>query len=86
MVKVLAENVHCTTPLQQRLLPTLISIFQASPDKVPPGLPAVSTLSIHNTSTIVYIDVHVCKPSNLFVSCKLRYICEMEELWKVHVI
>ncbi|CAI9717889.1 importin-9-like isoform X1 [Octopus vulgaris] len=42
MVKVLAENAHCTAPLQQRLLPTLISIFQASPDKVPPGLPAAA--------------------------------------------
>lgn len=42
MVGVLAENAQVTLPLQQRLLPTLISILQAPPDKVPPGLPAVS--------------------------------------------
>lgn len=42
MVGVLAENAQVTLPLQQRLLPTLISILQAPPDKVPPGLPAAA--------------------------------------------
>ena len=39
--KELAMNDTCMLPLQQRLLPTLASILQASPDKISLGLPAV---------------------------------------------
>lgn len=39
--KELAGNESCIGPVEQRLLPTLVSILQ-SPDKVPLGLPAVS--------------------------------------------
>lgn len=38
----LAENEGCMAPLQQRLLPTLVSILQAGQDKVSAGLPSVS--------------------------------------------
>ncbi|KAL3853056.1 hypothetical protein ACJMK2_016638 [Sinanodonta woodiana] len=40
--KELAENESCMGALQQRLLPTLVSILQATSDKVPLGLPSVS--------------------------------------------
>ena len=40
--KELALNEACMVPLQHRLLPTLASILQASPDKISLGLPAVS--------------------------------------------
>ncbi|XP_069141482.1 importin-9-like isoform X2 [Argopecten irradians] len=39
--KVLAANENCIGPLEQRLLPTLVSILQ-SPDKVPVSLPVES--------------------------------------------
>ena len=42
MFKELALNEACMMPLQQRLLPTLVSILQAGPDKVALGLPSVS--------------------------------------------
>ena len=41
--KVLAQNDLCRGPLEERLLPTLVSILQSA-DKVPLGLPVVSTL------------------------------------------
>ncbi|XP_013378770.1 importin-9 isoform X2 [Lingula anatina] len=34
----LSKNSECREPLQQRLLPTLVSILQAAPDKIPMGL------------------------------------------------
>jgi len=37
----LAENETCMGPLQQRLVPTLVSILQAGQDKVAAGLPSV---------------------------------------------
>ncbi|KAL4226818.1 Importin 9 [Mactra antiquata] len=40
--KELAQNDNCMTPLQHRLLPTLISILQAPPEKVAVGLPSVA--------------------------------------------
>ncbi|KAH3881360.1 importin-9-like isoform X2 [Dreissena polymorpha] len=42
MFKELALNEACMLPLQQRLLPTLISILQAGQDKVAVGLPSVA--------------------------------------------
>ncbi|XP_060587837.1 importin-9-like [Ruditapes philippinarum] len=40
--KELALNDSCMGPLQHRLLPTIVSILQASPDKVAVGLPSVA--------------------------------------------
>ncbi|KAL5011617.1 hypothetical protein ScPMuIL_010168 [Solemya velum] len=42
LFKELSSNESCMEPLQQRLLPTLVSILQATSDKVPLGLPAVA--------------------------------------------
>lgn len=39
---VLAKNEHCIVALQQRLLPTLLSILQATSDKLPFGMQSVS--------------------------------------------
>lgn len=40
--KVLSENPACIQPLQQRLVPTLVSILHASVDKIPMGSQAVA--------------------------------------------
>ena len=40
---VLAKNDQCIVSLQQRLLPTLLSILQATTDKLPFGMQSVST-------------------------------------------
>ncbi|KAK2163574.1 hypothetical protein LSH36_77g04009 [Paralvinella palmiformis] len=40
--KVLSENPACIEPLQQRLVPTLVSILHASVDKIPMGSQAVA--------------------------------------------
>jgi len=39
---VLAKNEQCIVPLQQRLLPTLLSVLQATSDKLPFGMQSVS--------------------------------------------
>ena len=51
MFKELALNEACMMPLQQRLLPTLVSILQAGPDKVALGLPSVSKHVEHQLFT-----------------------------------
>lgn len=40
--KELAQIEGCQGPMQMRLIPTLVSIMQAPPDKIPAGLCAVS--------------------------------------------
>lgn len=40
--KELAHIEGCQGPMQMRLIPTLVSIMQAPPDKIPSGLCAVS--------------------------------------------
>lgn len=40
--KELAQIEGCQGPMQMRLIPTLVSIMQAPPDKIPTGLCAVS--------------------------------------------
>ena len=42
LIGVLADNPGCIEPVQQRVLPTIISILQATDDKVPTGLQSVS--------------------------------------------
>lgn len=42
--KELAQIEACQGPMQMRLIPTLVSIMQAPPDKIPFGLCAVSPL------------------------------------------
>ena len=39
---VLAKNERCIVALQQRLLPTLLSVLQATSDKLPFGMQSVS--------------------------------------------
>lgn len=41
--KELAQIEGCQGPMQMRLIPTLVSIMQAPPDKIPSGLCAVSS-------------------------------------------
>lgn len=41
--KELAQIEGCQGPMQTRLIPTLVSIMQAPPDKIPSGLCAVSS-------------------------------------------
>ena len=40
--RVLSENSACQAPVQTRLIPTLTSILQAPPDKIPNGMQGVS--------------------------------------------
>lgn len=40
--KELSQIEACQGPMQMRLIPTLVSIMQAPPDKIPAGLCAVS--------------------------------------------
>ncbi|XP_064607438.1 importin-9-like [Liolophura sinensis] len=42
IIKVLSENEGCRQLLQQRLVPTLISIIQAPSDRIPVGLPPIA--------------------------------------------
>lgn len=44
--KELAQIEGCQGPMQMRLIPTLVSIMQAPPDKIPSGLCAVSSLTL----------------------------------------
>jgi len=41
---VLAKNEQCIVALQQRLLPTLLSVLQATSDKLPFGMQSVKLL------------------------------------------
>lgn len=43
--KELAQIEACQGPMQMRLIPTLVSIMQAPPDKIPSGLCAVSAVN-----------------------------------------
>lgn len=43
--KELAQIEGCQGPMQMRLIPTLVSIMHAPPDKIPTGLCAVSSPS-----------------------------------------
>ena len=40
--RVLSENPACVGPVQTRLVPTLVSILNATPDKIPMGMQSVS--------------------------------------------
>lgn len=42
LFKVLSQTAGCLAPLQLRLVPTLVSILEAHPDKVSPGMRAVA--------------------------------------------
>lgn len=54
--KELAQIEACQGPMQMRLIPTLVSIMQAPPDKIPSGLCAVS-----QTSHFVLLLAVFCK-------------------------
>lgn len=59
--KELAQIEACQGPMQMRLIPTLVSIMQAPPDKIPSGLCAVSAvncLSLSNTR-LLFICIFV---------------------------
>lgn len=50
--KELAQIEGCQGPMQMRLIPTLVSIMQAPPDKIPSGLCAVSSQQDVQTALI----------------------------------
>lgn len=51
--KELAQIEGCQGPMQMRLIPTLVSIMQAPPDKIPSGLCAVSNKQYAETYVFI---------------------------------
>uniref|UniRef100_A0A8C1PCX9 Importin 9 n=1 Tax=Cyprinus carpio TaxID=7962 RepID=A0A8C1PCX9_CYPCA len=73
--KELAQIEACQGPMQMRLIPTLVSIMQAPPDKIPSGLCATSidilTTVVRNTKPPL-TDMLVCQAFPAVAQCTLR--------------
>uniref|UniRef100_A0A667XWF2 Importin 9 n=2 Tax=Myripristis murdjan TaxID=586833 RepID=A0A667XWF2_9TELE len=73
--KELAQVEGCQGPMQMRLIPTLVSIMQAPPDKIPSGLCATSidilTTVVRNTKPPLS-EMLVCQAFPVVAQCTLR--------------
>uniref|UniRef100_A0A3Q3LV54 Importin 9 n=1 Tax=Mastacembelus armatus TaxID=205130 RepID=A0A3Q3LV54_9TELE len=73
--KELAQIEGCQGPMQMRLIPTLVSIMQAPPDKIPSGLCATSmdilTTVVRNTKPPLS-EMLVCQAFPVVAQCTLR--------------
>ncbi|XP_029288165.1 LOW QUALITY PROTEIN: importin-9 [Cottoperca gobio] len=73
--KELAQIEGCQGPMQMRLIPTLVSIMQAPPDKIPSGLCAPSidilTTVVRNTKAPLS-EMLVCQAFPVVAQCTLR--------------
>uniref|UniRef100_A0A7N6F6S0 Importin N-terminal domain-containing protein n=1 Tax=Anabas testudineus TaxID=64144 RepID=A0A7N6F6S0_ANATE len=73
--KELAQIEGCQGPMQMRLIPTLVSIMQAPPDKIPSGLCATSmdilTTVVRNTKPPLS-EMLVCQAFPVVAQCSLR--------------
>uniref|UniRef100_A0A665SVP3 Importin N-terminal domain-containing protein n=1 Tax=Echeneis naucrates TaxID=173247 RepID=A0A665SVP3_ECHNA len=73
--KELAQIEGCQGPMQMRLIPTLVSIMQAPPDKIPSGLCATSidilTTVVRNTKAPLS-EMLVCQAFPVVAQCTLR--------------
>uniref|UniRef100_A0A3B3DS79 Importin 9 n=1 Tax=Oryzias melastigma TaxID=30732 RepID=A0A3B3DS79_ORYME len=73
--KELAQIEGCQGPMQMRLIPTLVSIMQAPPDKIPTGLCATSidilTTVVRNTKPPLS-EMLVCQAFPVAAQCTLR--------------
>ncbi|MFT7814080.1 importin-9 [Arapaima gigas] len=73
--KELAQIEACQGPMQMRLIPTLVSIMQAPPDKIPSGLCATSidilTTVVRNTKPPLS-DMLMCQAFPVVAQCTLR--------------
>ncbi|CAF96488.1 unnamed protein product, partial [Tetraodon nigroviridis] len=73
--KELAQIEGCQGPMQMRLIPTLVSIMQAPPDKIPSGLCATSvdilTTVVRNTKPPLS-ELLVCQAFPVVAQCTLR--------------
>lgn len=73
--KELAQIEGCQGPMQMRLIPTLVSIMQAPPDKIPTGLCATSidilTTVVRNTKPPLS-ELLVCQAFPVVAQCTLR--------------
>lgn len=73
--KELAQIEGCQGPMQLRLIPTLVSIMQAPPDKIPTGLCATSvdilTTVVRNTKPPLS-EMLVCQAFPVLAQCTLR--------------
>lgn len=73
--KELAQIEGCQGPMQMRLIPTLVSIMQAPPDKIPTGLCATSidilTTVVRNTKAPLS-EMLVCQAFPVVAQCILR--------------
>ncbi|XP_031707847.1 importin-9 [Anarrhichthys ocellatus] len=73
--KELAQIEGCQGPMQMRLIPTLVSIMQAPPDKIPAGLCATSidilTTVVRNTKPPLS-EMLVCQAFPVVAQCSLR--------------
>ncbi|KAG5275289.1 hypothetical protein AALO_G00145750 [Alosa alosa] len=77
--KELSQIEACQDPMQMRLIPTLISIMQAPPDKIPAGLCAVRTLRCIDILTTVVrhtkpplSQMLICQAFPVVAQCTLR--------------
>jgi len=57
VISVIAKNNACIVPLQQRLLPTLISILQSPIDKIPFGLQSVRAFVCSQYLAFLYVVI-----------------------------
>uniref|UniRef100_A0A3P8WSC2 Importin 9 n=1 Tax=Cynoglossus semilaevis TaxID=244447 RepID=A0A3P8WSC2_CYNSE len=73
--KELAQIEGCQGPMQMRLIPTLVSIMQAPPDKIPSGLCATSidilTTVVRNTKPPLS-EMLVCQAFPVVAQCTIR--------------
>ncbi|XP_030632870.1 importin-9 [Chanos chanos] len=73
--KELAQIEACQGPMQMRLIPTLISIMQAPPDKIPSGLCATAidilTTVVRNTKPPLS-EMLICQAFPVVAQCTLR--------------
>ncbi|XP_068598144.1 importin-9 [Brachionichthys hirsutus] len=73
--KELAQIEGCQGPMQMRLIPTLVSIMQAPPDKIPSGLCATSidilTTVVRNTKPPLS-EMLVCQAFPVAAQCTIR--------------
>uniref|UniRef100_A0AAR2J616 Importin N-terminal domain-containing protein n=1 Tax=Pygocentrus nattereri TaxID=42514 RepID=A0AAR2J616_PYGNA len=73
--KELAQIEACQGPMQMRLIPTLVSIMQAPPDKIPSGLCATAidilTTVVRNTKPPLS-EILVCQAFPAVAQCTLR--------------
>lgn len=72
--KELAQIEGCQGPMQMRLIPTLVSIMQAPPDKIPTGLCAVrNEFQVSHTLPLIHIVCQILRKKHFFLLCSIIF-------------